>query len=92
MKMKFAENLKIWSLISLSIIAIGLVLALTTGLNLGIDFTGGTMIHINMDKTYEVSEIQDSIEEYNLDAVVIHAGFDKTEIIIKTKQSLDNTK
>ncbi len=91
MKMKFAENLKIWSLISLAIIAIGLIIALTSGVNLGIDFTGGTMIHINMDKTYEVSQIQESIDEYNLEADIIHAGFDKTEIIIKTKLSLDNT-
>lgn len=91
MKMKFAENLKIWSLISLAIIVIGLIIALTSGVNLGIDFTGGTMIHINMDKTYEVSQIQESIDEYNLEADIIHAGFDKTEIIIKTKLSLDNT-
>ena len=91
MKMKFAENLKIWSLISLAIIVIGLIIALTSGVNLGIDFTGGTMIHINMDKTYEVTQIQESINEYNLDADIIHAGFDKTEIIIKTKLSLDNT-
>ncbi len=49
------------------------------------------MIHINMDKTYEVTQIQESINEYNLDADIIHAGFDKTEIIIKTKLSLDNT-
>jgi preprotein translocase SecF subunit len=89
--MKFAENLKIWSLISLAIIVIGLIIALTSGVNLGIDFTGGTMIHINMDKTYEVTQIQESINEYNLDADIIHAGFDKTEIIIKTKLSLDNT-
>ncbi|MCK5763483.1 MAG: protein translocase subunit SecF [Clostridiales bacterium] len=89
--MKFAENLKIWSLISLAIIVIGLIIALTSGVNLGIDFTGGTMIHINMDKTYEVSQIQESIDEYNLEADIIHAGFDKTEIIIKTKLSLDNT-
>ncbi len=91
MKMKFAENLKIWSLISLAIIAIGLIVALTSGVNLGIDFTGGTMIHINMNETYEVSQIQESIKDYNLDANIIHAGFDKTEIIIKTKLSLDNS-
>jgi len=90
MKMKFAENLKIWSLISLAIIVIGLVVALTSGLNQGIDFTGGTMIHIDMNKTYEVSQIKDSISAYNLDEDIIHAGFDKTEIIIKTNLSLDN--
>ncbi|MEA3423519.1 MAG: protein translocase subunit SecF, partial [Bacillota bacterium] len=91
MKMKFAENLKIWSLISLAVIVIGLIIALTSGVNLGIDFTGGTMIHLNMHETYEVSRIQESIDEYDLDADVIHAGFEKTEIILKTKLSLDNT-
>lgn len=89
--MKFAENLKLWSLLSLSIMIIGLVFALIGGVNLGIDFTGGTMMHINMDNIYEVSEIESAIDAYDIDPDIIQAGMDNQEIIIKTKESLNNT-
>lgn len=89
--MKFAENLKIWSLLSLSIMIIGLVFALVGGVNLGIDFTGGTMMHIDMDNIYEVSEIKSAIESFDIDPDIIQAGMDNKEIIIKTKESLNNT-
>ena len=89
--MKFAENLKLWSLLSLSIMVIGLVFALIGGVNLGIDFTGGTMMHINMDNIYEVSEIESAIDTYDIDPDIIQAGMNNQEIIIKTKESLNNT-
>lgn len=88
---KFAENLKIWSIISTSVIIIGLVFAMVSGVNLGIDFTGGTMMHFEMDQIVEVDAIDDIIKPFDLDPDVIHAGLDNTEIIIKTKASLDNT-
>ncbi|MBN2260825.1 MAG: protein translocase subunit SecF [Clostridiales bacterium] len=89
--MKFAKNLKIWSLISLSIIVIGLVMAMVNGVNLGIDFTGGTMMHFEMNQVVEVDQVKDAIAQYNINPDIIHAGVGKTEIIVKTKESLDNT-
>ena len=70
---------------------IGLVFALIGGVNLGIDFTGGTMMHINMDNIYEVSEIESAIDDYDINPDIIQAGMDNQEIIIKTKESLNNT-
>ncbi len=87
---KFAENLKIWSIISSSIIILGLVFAIVGGVNLGIDFTGGTMMHFEMDQVVEVDAINEIIDPYDLDPDVIHGGLDNTEIIIKTKASLNN--
>ncbi len=91
MQMKIAQNYKIWFAISLAVIVAGVSAAMFMGLNLGIDFTGGTMMQINMGQTVEVKEMQAVIEEFNLDADIIHAGAEKTEVIIKTKSSLANS-
>lgn len=88
--MKIAENYKIWFLISLAIILVGGVFALTSGFNLGIDFTGGTMMQIELNETVPVDTVQELIEPFDLDAQVVHAGSEKSEIIIKTRQSLSN--
>lgn len=88
--MKIAQNYKIWFAISLVVIAAGLAGSLFMGLNLGIDFTGGTMMQIDMGETVEVKEFKSVIDDFDLDPDIIHAGADKTEIIIKTKASLSN--
>jgi preprotein translocase SecF subunit len=87
---KIAEKYKLWFAISLVVIVVGLGSALFTGLNLGIDFTGGTMMQINMGEVVEVKDIRSEIEAFNLHADIIHAGTEKHEIIIKTKASLSN--
>jgi len=87
----FAGNFKIWGIISLSIIIIGIIFALTVGINLGIDFTGGTMMHIELGQTFEVSQIDELLEVYDIDPDIIHAGQKNTQVIIKTRESLYNT-
>lgn len=84
------QNSKIWFSISGLVIIVGLIMMLTQGLNFGIDFTGGTMMQIEMGETIAVSDIQDVLAPYGLDAEIVHAGLEKTEIIIKTKLSLAN--
>ncbi len=48
------------------------------------------MMQIEMGETVEVKEVKTVIDEFNLDPDIIHAGAEKTEIIIKTKESLSN--
>lgn len=86
----FAGNFKIWGIISLSIIIIGIIFALTVGINLGIDFTGGTMIHIELGQTFEVSQIDELLKVYDINPDIIHAGQKNTQVIIKTRESLNN--
>lgn len=92
--MRIAERFKTWICISLVIIVAGLGFALMNGgFNQGIDFTGGTMMQINLNKaSVPVKEVQALIEEFELDAEIVHAGATKEEVIIKTKQSLSNEK
>lgn len=65
----FMKLSKIWRIISISIITLGLVLAMVRGVNLGIDFAGGTRL---------VMEIGEGFDKDAVDAVV--AQFDDSFI------------
>lgn len=88
--MMIMNKTKIWFGLSIAIIVIGLIMGMINGLNMGIDFTGGTMMQFNLGKEVKVNEIKDVIAEFALDADIIHAGQTKQEIIIKTKADLNN--
>ena len=90
--MKISEKFKIWITISLIIIVVGFGIAGVKGFNLGIDFTGGTMMQVNLNSTVPVSEVQELIKDFDINAEIVHAGNEKHEIIIKTSQSLSNEK
>ncbi len=88
--MNISRRYKLWFGISLAVIVLGLGAMLTMGLNMGIDFIGGTMMQINMNKVVEVPEVKETIASYDLKPEIVHAGAEKKEIIIKTKKSLTN--
>lgn len=81
---------KIWFGISLAFMIVGLVFAMFRGINVGIDFTGGTMMQFDMGRTVEVSEVKQTLEQFKLAPEVLHAGKNKTEIIVRTKVDLNN--
>ena len=83
---------KLWFGISGAVIAFGIVMMVISGLNLGIDFTGGTMMQVNLNQMVSVEAVRDIIEPFELNAEIVHAGEEKNEIIIKTKKSLSNEK
>ncbi|MDF2546567.1 MAG: protein-export rane protein SecF [Anaerosolibacter sp.] len=88
--MRIVEKSKIWFGLSIAVIVIGLFVGLINGFNMGIDFTGGTMMQINIGETIGVEEAKDITSQFALDADILHAGEEKQEIIIKTKKDLDN--
>lgn len=81
---------KIWFGLSLAIMILGLAFAMFRGINVGIDFTGGTMMQFDMGRTVEVAEVESSLEKFQLAPEILHAGKDKTEIILRTKTDLNN--
>ena len=54
-ELHFIRYRKIFYLISVVILALGLVFGIARGMNYGIDFTGGTMIQMDMGKTVKTS-------------------------------------
>ena len=86
----FIKNRKIYYIISTVIIVIGLVFGLVGGLNYGIDFTGGTMIQVDMHKEIAISDIEEVVEGFMEDPSIIYAGENNTQVVIKSIESLDN--
>lgn len=90
-EMPVVSKRKIWYCISLAIIVIGLVTGVARGFNYGIDFTGGTMMQIDLGTaSADLSPIEDIMEGEGYDATVIYAGEDNDQCIIRTSASLDN--
>ncbi len=88
---KFIENRRIFYIISVAVIVLGLVFSLFRGFNYGIDFTGGTMMQINMGQQVETQEVEGHLKEFQLeDLSVILAGDNNEQIIIKSTSALDN--
>ncbi len=85
----FMKNRKIYYCISIAIIVIMLAIGLLRGFNWGIDFTGGTLIQIDMGEKADLGEVDKVLEDNGIDAVVIYAGDESEQIIIKTSESLE---
>lgn len=84
------KHYKLWFALSGGIILLGLIMMLMNGLNLGIDFTGGTMMQVEIGQVVTVAEISETISEFNLNPDIVHAGAEQKEVVIKTKESLNN--
>ena len=85
---RFIDNRKKFFAISACIIIIGLGFALFRGFNYGIDFTGGTMMQIEMGEKVDINEVKDTIAGYDLDPTVVYAGEGNTQIVIRTIKDL----
>ncbi len=87
----FIKHRKVFYIISVTIIVVGLLWAVIFGMNYGIDFTGGTTFQIELGKQVAIEDVEKTLEEYELDPQIIYAGEGNTQVIIKTIESLDNT-
>lgn len=71
--LKIIEKTKIWFGISLAIMLLGLVFIVKDGLNYGIDFKGGTLVQINMNKEFDKSEVEKILKKYTNDYITNEA-------------------
>ena len=85
----FMDKRKIFYCISAGILIIGLGFGVIRGLNYGIDFTGGTMIQLDMGKQVKIAQVDKAIKQFDLDPQIIYAGSDNDQIVIRTIESLN---
>lgn len=62
--LRIIEKTKIWFAISGIIILIGMISLATRGLDYGLDFKGGTVIEINMNKSFDKSQVDEVVKKY----------------------------
>lgn len=88
--MKIIEKRKIFFVLSLAFIAIGMIMTAVNGLNYGMDFTGGTLIQIDLDKSRELSQMRGIVDEFDTDASIISAGENGREVIVKSSKNMSS--
>ena len=88
----FIKHRKVFYIVSVTIIVVGLLWSVVFGMNYGIDFTGGTTIQVDLGKQVAIEDVEKTLADYDLDPQIIYAGEGNTQVVIKTIQSLDNAK
>ena len=84
----FINNRKKFYAISLAVILIGIGAFAFKGFNYGIDFTGGTMMQIELGQEASIDEIKETIAKYDLDPQIVYASSNNSQIIIRTIKDL----
>lgn len=87
--LKIVQKTKIWFAISLICILIGVGFTVTRGLNLGIDFQGGTKVVVELGEGFNKSEVDEVVKALVPDAITNEV--EDTQYEIKAKD-LDNDK
>lgn len=88
--LKIIEKRKIFFALSIAFIVIGMIITAVNGLNYGMDFTGGTLIQIDLEKSREMSKLREIVDEFDDDASIISAGENGREIIIKSSKNMSS--
>lgn len=74
--------------ILLALLAIG-ALAFK-GLNLGLDFTGGTQVEVRYEQAPELDQVRVQLEEANFENYVVQTFGADTDILVRLQQSFDD--
>ena len=85
----FVEKRKLAYLLSILLIVAGLAMGVLRGFNMGIDFTGGTMIQLDMGQQVDGGSLERFISGQGVKANVTNAGEDGHSVIIKTTIAMD---
>lgn len=63
----FIKFRKIWYILSIAVIIPGIISLMLQGLNLGIDFTGGTIMEVRFDKAVDVQDVRKAADSVGLE-------------------------
>ncbi|WP_302226664.1 protein translocase subunit SecF [Veillonella magna] len=79
-----------WFSISSLLVVISIVSMFMNGFNLGIDFTGGTIVEVQFDRNVQVSQVREDLKQFGLENAVIQLSGEATategnDIIIRTR-------
>lgn len=83
--MDFIGKRKIWYALSLILLAVSIGSIIVQGLNFGIDFRGGTLLHLQFEnKNITVEQLREGLKEVNLETSQIQESDDS--FVIKTSE------
>ncbi len=77
-------------LLSLAIIVAGLVLIATKGLRYGVDFAGGTAIHVKFRKEIPVDKVRNTLRDAGFRDSAVQTFNDRTQMLIRLSQKVSS--
>ena len=86
----FASKFKKANILSILIFIISIIFIVLKGLNLGIDFKGGTLIELRAESSVETSTIRETLRSMNLGDVNVKNFGKKGDFLIKVEQKNNN--
>ena len=91
-KKTFTGNTRIYLMISAAIIAVALIMSVFGfGMNLGIDFTGGSLLKYEMGAEFDVKVVEAALKDAGIsESQIAKAGDNMTELQIRTKDLGEN--
>jgi len=92
MKFEMKNRLKPCAAVSIAIMVIALVMSMMgMGMNLGIDFTGGTLMTYNMGEEFDTAVVNEALNACGIaDAQIAKTGEDNTQVQIRISD-VENT-
>lgn len=81
-KLDFVKHRKKYFIVSLVLIVAGLISLLTMGLNLGVDFKSGTRVQVQIGKTFQENEVQQTVEKAGLKPGSVTTAGDKKDMAV----------
>lgn len=90
-KLDFVKNKNLIFIIVSLIIIVGGVFTYFKGLNLGIDFKGGSTIEVNSNEKLNVKDVKNDLKELNYNVEKIES-IDSTRVYVTISDVLDNEK
>ena len=86
----FMAKRKIFYLVSVALIVLGLGIGLIRGFNMGIDFTGGTVLQLNFGQQVDLNELKAALPDTDLRDGIQYAGTNNEKVILKTTEVMEN--
>ena len=86
-KLEFVKNRKYFLSFTVIVIVVGSIVSLTKGVNLGVDFTGGTTITVNKNELVSIKAVNKEIKDF--DYTIKKEEETESDITITIKEVLD---
>lgn len=79
-----------WFTVSSILVIISIISMFVRGFNLGIDYTGGTIVELQFTQNVQVSQVRDDLKQFNLENSVIQlsgssSATEGNDVIIRTR-------
>ncbi len=86
------KHYKVWFAVSGALIVAGIGMFAVNRFNYGIDFTGGTMMQVDLHQQVSKEAVIEDLKSFNLNPAIVHAGANSEQVVIKTVEKLDSAK